>query len=307
MSPSFHKTSKLALILLVLGALWWGADQVNHAKDGGLRVRVFDVGQGDAILVETPNDHQILFDGGPDKTILEKLGAALPSSDRSLDAIVLTHPHADHVNGLPAVLERYQVGTVYLAGVVHTTNAYLELLKILNDKKIPVVILEKPEKIDFGDGVVMQFVAPLKSWSGQTLVDLHQAMVVAKIIYGEDSVLLTGDMGQGLEAELIATQEDSRAEVLKVGHHGSKTSSSAAFLDAVEPRIALISVGAGNSYGHPHADTLDRLRAVGAEIWRTDLNKDLLVMCDGKICSVQGEELRFFGNLANLFDTFFSQ
>jgi competence protein ComEC len=228
---------------------------------------VFAVGQGDAIFIENEQGQQMLIDGGPDDTVLAKLGAAMPYSDRIIDFVVLTHPDADHVTGLISVLRRYEVTTVVLTGVLHATPPYQAFLDELKKQNIAVEFVEGPYELDFAGASVLYPFEPLKD---QWVESVNDSSIVLKIEEGSHAIILTGDAERAVEQELVAAGAELRADVLKVGHHGSRTSSTEEFLDAVRPDYALISAGKENRFGHPHREVVRRLQDQGAHVFRTD-------------------------------------
>jgi len=205
----------------------------------------------------------------------------MPFWDRSLDAVVLTHPHSDHVTGLIDVVKRYQVGMVIESEANYSTPEYAEWHRVLKEEHIPVTIAHAGMRVLLSPKTELDILAPLRSFVGVSLKNVHDAMVVSRLTYGSTTVLLTGDMERPLENQLIASGEDLHADILKAGHHGSKTSTSDELLRAVAPRIAVISVGKKNPYGHPHQEVLDRLRAFGIQTFRTDLDGDVKFISDG--------------------------
>ncbi|MFA6428860.1 MAG: ComEC/Rec2 family competence protein [Candidatus Buchananbacteria bacterium] len=279
-------------LLLVIGLLTGcQAVKVNSSPSNevknNLRVTFLNVGQGDAILIQTPDNQKYLVDGGPDNTILNKLGEQLSFWDKSLAGIILTHPHADHVGGLPAVLARYSVAQLWLYPAVHTAPDYLAFLAAAKEKKINTAAIFAGQNLALGGGVNLQILWPPAdnkdnpAWS--KFSDLNSQSVVGRLTFGQTAILLMGDAPQEVEQELLkATTTDLTARVLKVGHHGSKYSSSPEFLAAVKPDWAVISVGANNSFGHPHFRTLYNLQQVSAKILRTDQAGDIEIVSDGQ-------------------------
>ncbi|MBI4280892.1 MBL fold metallo-hydrolase [Candidatus Uhrbacteria bacterium] len=270
-------------LLTALGLVAYASDRPQLAGEGngaGLTVIVFDVGQGDAIFAQAPDGQQMLIDGGPDDAVLAKLGRLMPPGDREIDALVLTHPHADHVAGLVSVLRRYRVEKVLMAGVRHPTADYRIFLDEIARQGMVVEIIEKAENFEWG-GARLAVLYPQKSFKDQIFQDVNASSVVLKLSQGEQDILLTGDLEAEGEQELVAAGADLEAEVLKAGHHGSKTSTSEEFLKAVDPEYAVISVGE-NSYGHPHFSVLHRLRNFGAQIFRTDEAGDVIIWTDGE-------------------------
>lgn len=242
----------------------------------------FDVGQGDALLIEAPNGNQVLVDGGPDQRVLEKLGVIMPFWDRSLDLIILTHPHADHLTGLIGVLGRYRVGAVLESDASYPTAEYAEWRRILEASGAPITVARSGERIRLSPLVSLEVLAPARSFAGQSPRTIHDAMVVVKLAYASTTALLMGDAERPIERELIASGIDLDVDVIKAGHHGSKTSTSDEFLRAVTPKVAIISVGRRNRYGHPAEEVLDRLRSFGVTVLRTDLAGDVTVVSDGR-------------------------
>jgi competence protein ComEC len=242
---------------------------------------VLDVGQGDAILVESPTGTQILFDAGPPKKILGQLTRVMPPLDRHIDAIVITNPDADHIGGFSDVLKMYKVGQVFEPGTFNDSRTYQNLEDTIKNKKIPDILLKKGMRLDIGGGAVIDVLFPDRDVS---MWDSNDGSVVAKLTYGNISIMLTGDATA--ETEKIILEEfssvDIHSTVLKVGHHGSRTSSSPSFVRAVNPTFAVISDGKDNTYGHPHIQTLDTLTQFGAKIFRTDTRGTILMKSDGQ-------------------------
>lgn len=286
-----RRFSLFALLLVVV--LVWYAVFYFEARQN-LLASFFDIGQGDAIFIEAPNGNQILVDGGPSDKILAKLGQALPFWDRSIDLLLLTHTHADHLDGLFEVLKRYQIGMVLESGASYSLPEYEEWHRLLEKKNVPIVIAQRGQKIIFAKAGKLEIFSPFENFAGVSLKNPHDANVVSKLIYGDSSFLLTGDAERYLEYRLFLESGGSgfyglRSEVLKVGHHGSKTSSSEEFLQAVSPKIAVIQVGRKNRYGHPTQEVLDRLASAGARILRNDLAGDIILESDGYGIKISGQ------------------
>jgi len=266
-----------AVVIAAAAAVWYGT--LQPAPDR-LRVTVLDVGQGDAILIETPAGHRILVDGGPSGArITQALGRALPASVRRIDLAVLTHAQDDHVSGLVEVLRRYEVGATLTGPLPGETAAYRAWLDEIEDQEVPVVLAQSGDQIDLGDGARIEVLAPLATLLSGTADDLNNNSVVLRLVYGDVSFLLTGDLAAAGEAALLDAPVDLHATVLKAGHHGSDGSTTAAFLDAVSPSVAVISVGEENTFGHPSPTT--RLRLAGVPLLRTDDNGDVKFETDG--------------------------
>ena len=227
--------------------------------DGTLHMHVLDVGQGDAILLVTPSGAQILVDGGPDLSALEHLGSFLPFFDRTIELLVLTHPDLDHITALPEVAARYRIERILLSGAAGSSGRYEMLLAVLRKRGTKVMLSDLSRDIDLGDGVMLDVVWPSVHHLSQ-FRSINDLSVVLRVLYNDHTVLLTGDIEEKAETAILKSGADIRADILKVPHHGSKTSSSTGFLLAVSPSAAFISVGKDNRFGHPHREVLDRYR-----------------------------------------------
>lgn len=247
-----------------------------------LLVTFFDVGQGDAIFIEVPNGNQILIDGGPGDRILSKLGKRMPFWDRSIDLLILTHPHADHLDGLLEVLKRYEVDIVMESGIPHSIPEYQEWRELLEKKRVRVIAAREGQNIDMGRGVTLDILAPFENFVAASSPGAHDAMVVSRLKHGNNSILLMGDAERSIEYRLLwGVPGALDSDMLKIGHHGSKTSTSEEFLQAVSPDLAVIQVGRKNRYGHPAQEVLDRLAAAGVRVLRNDRDRDITFVSDG--------------------------
>lgn len=244
-------------------------------------VTFFDVGQGDSIFMEAPNGNQVLIDGGPGDRILSKLGRVMPFWDRSIDLLILTHPHADHLDGTLEVLKRYDIGMVIESGVNHTIPEYEEWRKLLQEKRVEVIIAAAGQRVNLSRLSHLDILTPFNGFLGASPKNVHDAMIISKLRYGSTTALLMGDAEKSLEYQLIFSGVDLKSDILKVGHHGSKTSTMEEFLKAVSPQIAVISVGRKNRYGHPYQEVLDRLRSFGTTVFRTDQDGDIKFVSRG--------------------------
>lgn len=268
----------VGLLALSLVLTWLAA---TAPTGGRLSMTVLDVGQGDAILVEGPQGQRILVDGGPGgQTVIAALGRNLPFDDRRLDLVVLTHPQADHIGGLPEVMASYNVRGVLTNPYEADTAVFGAWQQALADAPTPVAYAHRGETIDLGDGARLDVLNPPPATPGQQTNDLNDTSVILRLTMGGVSFLLTADLGVPGENALIAAGADLQAQVLKVGHHGSRTSTSPAFLARVDPAVDVISVGAQNRFGHPAREVLDRLS--DDLLLRTDQNGDVTVSTDGE-------------------------
>ncbi len=246
-----------------------------------LEIVFFDVGQGDSIFIETPNKKQVLIDGGPDKSVLEKLNQEMPFYDRKIDLIILTHPDADHLTGLISVLEYYQVNHILTSGFEKETVTYQRWRELIGEKNIPLTIARTGQKVLLDDNIVLDILWP-EQFLGK---GANNNSIVAKLTYNQSEILLTGDIEKDIEKQLIDSNLDS--DILKIPHHGSKTSTSYNFLQAVNPEIAIILVGEDNRYKHPNQEVLDRLK--DTTIYRTDKNGDIEVLTNGFLFKIGTE------------------
>lgn len=266
--------------LFTLAIALWGV-VLRLPPSGILRVKFFDIGQGDAIFIQAPNGNQILIDGGPDTGVLEKLGGELGFFDRSLDLVVLTHPDRDHLGGLLDVLERYSVDAVLITGVKRATTDFQIWEKRLAEKRTPAIIGKTGMWAEVSPGVGIIILSPEQNLADKAGEKTNNTSIVLKLVYGNTSYLLTGDIERPIEELLVYKGLNLNADILKAAHHGSKTSSSENFLRAVSPQAVVVSVGRRNPYGHPHAEVVRRLGQHGIKVFRTDLEGDIEVSSTG--------------------------
>lgn len=235
-------------------------------------VDILDVGQGDAILLTTAEGNRILVDGGPGLKVLEELGEIMPFFWNRIDLVVLTHPHADHIDGLVPVLERFDVAAVLLTGVDYQNLAYGTLLEEIDAQEIPFYFAEADRDFTFGS-LYLDVLYPFKQMNGVIFENVNNSSIVMKVYGGGKSILLTGDAEVQVEEWLLAEDSegaDLKSDYLKAGHHGSKTAGSLEFLKAVQPLVMLISAGVDNSFSHPHEETLEKADDLDIEVKRTD-------------------------------------
>lgn len=275
-NKKFVYTFLLALLAvdLILGAVIW------HSRSAALAVNFLDVGQGDAILIGQ-GGNQILIDGGAGgQTLLEKLGQNIPFWDRKIELVIATHPDSDHSGGLIEALKKYQVGVVMQTSAESDSETFRKLQEVLRQaeekNKTARLAGRAGMKIKFPNGAEMEIMHP---GEGENFSDTNSASIVAKLVFGENSFLLTGDLPSEEESKLMDSGVDLSAQVLKVAHHGSKYSTSAEFLAKARPVDAVVSVGQKNRYGHPAPEVLERLRKTGARILRTDEMGDVEYIC----------------------------
>ncbi|MEK7121757.1 MAG: ComEC/Rec2 family competence protein [Patescibacteria group bacterium] len=270
------------IVLLCLSVFAFSTHSTAQEKDGLLKVYFMDVGQGDAIFIETPNGNQVLIDGGPDNKVIQELSKVMPFYDRDIDMIIASHPHADHVAGLIEVLERYDVKNVLQAKEDYNSPVVPVWIEAVRNEGANEIEAISGNVIDLGNGATLTIIHPFISVAGTLLKNPHDAVVVAILKYGALEVMLTGDMEAKVERRLMLEGYDLKSDILKVGHHGSKTSTTSEFLSAVAPEVAFIQVGAKNRYGHPSPEVLSRLEKFGIKYYRNDLDGTVKVVSDGQ-------------------------
>lgn len=251
-----------------------------------LKVIFFNVGQGDSIFVETPQGHQVLIDGGPDGgRVLEKLSKEMPFWDRTIDLLILTHPDSDHLKGLLGILDRYKVENILWTGVQRETEVFKRWIEAIRKEKANIVLAEKGQKIKAGEAR-FYVLHPFSSRAGELLEKgSNETSIVLKLLFGENAFLFTGDINRGVEKELLARSDlpaGIGTDVLKVAHHGGKNASSQEFLELAGAKVAVISCGKDNSYGHPHKEVLQALEEFGIKVLRTDEKGDVEISADGR-------------------------
>lgn len=275
------KTKKFVYILsfLVLANIlaWTAVYELSQPQL--LEVVFFNVGQGDSIFIETSKEFQILIDGGPDSTVLERLEGEMPYWDRNIDLIILTHPEHDHMAGLIEVLKAYKVENILWTGIVRDGVEYGEWIECIENEGANIIIAESGKRIE-ADNISLNILYPFESLEGERSKSLNNTSIVARLTFDNTSFLFTGDAFKSIEKELINKDIIMRSDVLKVGHHGSKTSSADEFIREVMPQVAVIQAGADNHYGHPSQETLETLEKYDIKTLITDLN-NVKIISDG--------------------------
>lgn len=262
------------------------------AADGGaMQVTFLDVGQGDCELIVLPDGKTILIDAGESKSADDIISFLEEQGISRLDYVIATHPHADHIGGMQEVIEAFDVGEIYMPRVEHDTKTYENLLLAVQEKGLRVHTAKDGVSLMEEGGVSAQFVAPC----ADRYKDLNNYSAVLRLTYGDVSFLFMGDAEQESEEQITA---EVSADIIKLGHHGSSTSSSQAFLEAVSPAVAVISCGEGNSYGHPHEETLQTLDRLGIESYRTDQDGTVTVTTDGTAYSIETAKSKKTGSIA---------
>lgn len=267
----------LVIFLFIIFILLFTFNLENKNKD--LTFAMLDIGQGDALFIKSSTGVEILIDSGRDKSVLNALREVMPFWDRSIDIVIMTNPDLDHIGGFPYIFDLYKIDKVFEPGTYNDSKIYKLLEKKMKEKNIPRYLARNGLRIDIGDGAYIDFLFPdrdVATW------DNNDGSIVARLIYGNNSFMLTGDASTKTENILLSKYNDKvfESNILKVGHHGSRTSTSLEFLEKVKPKYALISSGKGNKYGHPHKEVIDRLSLLNIEILRTDLMGTIILSCD---------------------------
>lgn len=276
------------LLVLVLADvfIWFAVFREERGKD--LKVAYLDVGQGDSIYIEAPNGNQLLVDGGPDGGVIEKLSEVMPLYDRSIDVALATHPDKDHIGGLPFVLDRYKVDNVFVSGAKADTAIYKTLEEKIDASGVHEIIARRGMRVHLSSDVYFDILFPDTDTS--QFKEKNEASIVGRLVYKNKSFLFTGDSPIKIEQHLVALNgKELKSDVLKLGHHGSRTSTSENYLGFVSPEYAIISAGCKNSYGHPHKEVLVLLE-------KFKISK--LSTCDSGTITFtsDGEELSYTGS-----------
>ncbi len=268
----------LLAIVLILALI------IFHFKNNSrLRVAFLDVGQGDAILVES-GSNQLLIDGGKNSTaVLSALGEFMPFWDKTIEAVLVTHPDSDHFAGLIGVLKNYQVKNIIRTNAESSSELWSALKTEVKNRHIPQLPGENGTEIIFPNNAVAKIIYPFGKLPSQQK-NTNLGSIVTKISFGKNNFLLTGDLPFAGETKLLDAHFNLQSNVLKVGHHGSKYSTGDKFLDAVNPQDAVISVGAKNRYHHPADEVLAKLKRKSIRIWRTDKDGNIVYDCNPLTC-----------------------
>ncbi|MEX2145103.1 MAG: ComEC/Rec2 family competence protein [Candidatus Spechtbacterales bacterium] len=273
MKEIFSKKEKYILLTLGFFAVLVCSLAFVSAPSGALEIHFLNIGQGDAIFINTPSKRQVLIDGGrPDSPILEKISQNMPFYDRDIDLVVATHMDADHMGGLISVLENFKIGGILVSTTKSNTDLSARFWELIEEKDVPIYVVRAGDIFVLDKDVEMLIVSPTEQFI-DTSGD-NDLSVVVKLTYKDDSFLLTGDIEKHAEYALATGNVNLKSDVLKVAHHGSNTSTVQYFLNKVDPDLAVIQVGE-NRYGHPHPAVLERISAAGAKILRNDLNGDI--------------------------------
>jgi competence protein ComEC len=271
----------LACLALFVAVGSFSIVRVAAYGGGVMEIYFLDIGQGDAIYVRTPSGRDMLVDAGRSASVLRRLSEVMPWDDRFIDVVIETHPDADHIGGLPPVFDRYGIGVFLEPGIESNNSIDDEVHRMLREKGVLAVLARRGIVIDFGDGATFDILYPHLDVS--RLKDPNDASVVGLMRFGGTSAMLTGDAPTSVENLLVALDGPGlKSDVLKAGHHGSRTSSDEAFVRAVNPHWVVISAGKDNTYHHPHEEVTGLFARLGIDVLRTDEEGTIGFESDGR-------------------------
>lgn len=282
----YSKKTIISVILVFLTSCYlWNLFQA--LPDGRLHVYALDVGQGDAILIKTPEGKKILIDGGPENVVLERLNEELSFFENTIDMMILTHPHADHIDGLVEVLKRYKVAKVLFTGVEYHYPTYEEFMKIIEKKDVDFEFPESDKDYLLEPNVYLDILYPIEPIVGREVKNLNDSSVTLILVYGKTRMLLTGDAEEEEEEEILMTDFDVSANVLKAGHHGSRTATSDDFFTSTKPSSVFICAGEDNQFDHPHKERVEMFERNEIEVRVTKDDGTIEYVSDGENYKIQ--------------------
>lgn len=271
----------LIILLLIIGFSFLFLAYRNQ-DNKYLKVVFLDVGQGDAIYIEAPNGRQILIDGGPDAKLLSSLSKVMPFADRSIDMLIATHPDMDHIGGFPLLIDNYKITSIIENGAISNSKIYASLEDKISKNKINKIIAHRGMHVilDKNKNIYLDILYPDRDISK---LDSNDGSIVGKLVYGENSFMFTGDASLYVENLIEFNESDKtlKSNVLKLGHHGARTSSTSLWLEKINPKVAIVSAGKNNKYGHPHKELLDRLYNLKIPFLSTAEKGNIIFKSDG--------------------------
>jgi len=269
-----NKKRILIISLVVVNILIWNF--YFSIQDKKFHLKVYDVGQGDAIFIKSPKGFNILIDGGPSQSVIGYLSKDISFYSRKIDLLILTHPQAGHMTGLLEVVKRYQIKTLWISAAKVDTRIYQDWIKLIEEKNINYRVVYQGEKTIFPDGTKVEILWPKKDMISD---DINSYSVVTLVSYGEFNALLAGDADKPNQPY---TSSENHVEVFKVPHHGSRASINKSFVTTISPEVSIISVGKNMQYGHPNPQVIKFLEQTGSKVYRTDKNGTVEIVSDGK-------------------------
>lgn len=276
------KLKRVAIFLSFLAIIFYLLFLYFYStKKSRLEVSFIDSGQADSILIQTPYQQKIIIDFGSNSG-LKEMNKKIPWWNKTIDLMIITHPHDDHIMGMISILNSYQVKQIMYTGIIYDSPAYLELLKVIEKKKIPMIIPQEEQIINFGDNCFLKIIFPIDSFQGKEIDNLNNSSIVSRLQCLNSSFLFMGDAEIEVETEILEKNIAIKSDVLKAGHHGSITSSQEKFLKKVDPEMAIIMVGENNKFNHPSLRTLKRMEKLNIKSFRTDLDGTINIVSDGQ-------------------------
>lgn len=282
-----YLTTFAAMLIVVFSLIGCTSSKTTDSSkytnsENTMKVSYIDVGQGDSILVQV-NGKNLLIDAGPNDSTDKLMSYLNKQNIKKLDFIVATHPHEDHIGAMDTVIKKYNIGEFYAPKKMTTTKTFENMITALKSKNIKINTAAAGVSLDLGKNVRCEMISP----NGKDYENLNNYSAAIKITYGNSKFLFMGDAEKLSEKEILNKNYDISSDVLKLGHHGSSSSSSKAFLDKVSPKIAIISCGKNNDYGHPHKETLEEMKKRNIQVYRTDIDGSIVLISDGKKISKQ--------------------
>ena len=274
----------IIFVVICIVSSYAGLGNRGLTGDAEVRVHYVDVGQGDCTLIELPENKVMLIDAGENGHESDVMNYLDRCGIRRIDYLIATHPHSDHIGGIEEVVENYEIGEIYMPKTESTSWTYENMLDAIDEKGIYIQSAYSGKNIFEYDGVKAEILSPERNYKND---NLNNSSVVVRLICGKKVFLFTGDAEKVIEKNILQKADDLECDVLKVGHHGSSSSSHEDFIFEVNPEYAVISCGKGNEYGHPHRETLELLEDVGAEVLRTDKLGTIVINTDGEKLNIE--------------------
>ena len=260
------------------------AVQDGNKGKAKFQVHFIDVGQGDSILLKNENAF-MLIDGGPNSSVDKVVSYLKKAGVKKLDYVIATHPHEDHIGGIDGVIDNFEISKVYMPKVTATTKTFKDVVESMKKKNLKAKNPTPGETFKLGEAEIT-ILAP----NSTTYEDTNNYSIVLRVTYGSNSFLFTGDAETLSEKEILKKGFEVKADVIKLGHHGSRTSSSSTFIKAVNPKYSVITLAQGNDYGHPHKEVMERIKEMGIKLYRTDESGDIVLTSDGKNIKFNAKE-----------------
>ncbi|MFA5420978.1 MAG: MBL fold metallo-hydrolase [Patescibacteria group bacterium] len=275
------KEKTFLIIIIIFLSIYFIFCYLNYSRDKDLKVYFLDSGQADTILIRSPEKKNILIDVGSEKGVKE-IERVIPWWDKKIEIIIITHPHDDHISGIPLLLKKYEIDTIFFTGVFCDSPIYQEVMKSIKEKEINLILPQKEQIIEIEKNCLLYFIYPTENLWNKGAENLNNSSIVNKLVCKNKSFLFTGDIEEDAEKEILKNSFNIKSDVLKVPHHGSISSTHQEFLNEVSPKISIIMVGKNNKHNHPSNRIINRLKKIGSEVFRTDLDGSILIGSDGE-------------------------